>query len=174
MIASASKRSLMDRLLGAALLEAEVYQEVALVPTTRRHIALIVIISAIAAGLGSLGGGIVGFLAAASVGLAGWGLYVFVSYWMATERFGVGRSHANWGATWRALGLASSPRVFLIFAFVPEVGLLVGLAVHAWVLITTVFAVRVTLDMEARPAIAASAAGLLPMLLVWALVAALV
>jgi hypothetical protein len=173
MIASASKRSLIDRMIGAALLETDVYQEVALLPSTRSQIAFVVIISTIAAGLGGLGGGLVGFVAAAFTGPIGWGLYVLASYWVATRRFGVRRTAANWGATWRALGLASSPRVFLVFALVPEVGLLVGLAVHAWVLITTVFAVKVTLDLETRPAIAASAAGLLPMLLVWALVAAL-
>ena len=173
MIASASKRSLIDRMIGAALLESDVYQEVAQLPSTRSQVAFVVIVSAIAAGLGGLGGGLVGFVVAAFVGLIGWGLYVLASYWVATKRFGVQRSHSNWGAMWRALGLASTPRVFLVFALVPEVGLLVGLAVHAWVLITTVFAVKLTLDLETRHAIAVSAAGLLPMLLVWTLVAAL-
>jgi hypothetical protein len=46
--------------------------------------------------------------------------------------------------------------------------------VHAWVLITTVLAVREALDLEARPAIATAVIGMLPMLLVWALTAALV
>lgn len=174
MIATAGKRSLIDRMLGAALLETEVYQEAALLPSTRSQVALIVIISAIAAGLGSLSAGLAVIMVTGLVGLVGWGLYVSATYWVATRRYGVRRSHANWGATWRALGLASSPRVFLLLAFLPQIGFLVGLSVHAWVLITTVFAVRLTLDLEARPAIAASAAGCLPMLLVWALVAALV
>jgi hypothetical protein len=104
----------------------------------------------------------------------GWGLYCFAVSWAATNRFGVPRTAANWGATWRTLALASSPRVFLVLTFLPAVGFLVGLAVHAWVLITTVLAVREALDLEARPAIATAVIGMLPMLLVWALTAALV
>ena len=123
MIASTGKRSIIDRMVGAALLEPEAYQETAMVPT---------------------------------------------------NRFGVPRTAANWGATWRTLALASSPRVFLVLTFVPAVGFLVGLAVYAWVLITTVLAVREALDLKIRPAIATALIGLLPMLLLWALVAALV
>ncbi len=64
--------------------------------------------------------------------------------------------------------------MFLVLTFIPAIGFLVGLAVHAWVLMTTVLAVRLALDLEIRPAIATALIGLLPMLLVWALVAALV
>ena len=161
-------------MLGAALLEPEIYQEAALVPSTRAHAALIVVISALAAGLGSLSGGFTGLVLGSLAAVFGWGLYCFAVSWAATNRFGVPRTAATWGATWRTLALASSPRVFLVLTFVPAIGFLVGLAVHAWVLITTVFAVRLALDLETRPAIATAVIGLLPMLLVWALVAALV
>lgn len=164
----------MDRMLGAALLEAEAYEEAALIPSIRTQAVLIVVISALAAGLGSLGAGLTGLVLGSLAGLVGWGLYAFLTYWAATTRFGVSRNHSNRGAVLRVLGLASSPRVFLVFAFVPEIGFLVGLAVHAWVLITTVFAVKPALDLEIRPAIATAIIGWLPMLLVWALVAALV
>ena len=173
-IASAGKRPLIDRMLGAALLEAETYQEAALAPSTRIHAALVVAISAVAAGLGGLSGGVMGLLLGSLAAVFGWGLYCFAVSWAATNQFGVPRTAANWGATWRTLALASSPRVFLILTFVPAIGFLVGLAVHAWVLITTVFAVRMVLDLDIRPAIATALIGVLPMLLVWALTAALV
>jgi len=173
-IASAGRRPLIDRMLGAALLEPETYQEAALAPSTRVHAALIVGISAAAAGLGGLSGGFTGLVLGSLAAIFGWGLYCFAVSWAATNHFGVPRTAANWGATWRTLALASSPRVFLVLSFIPTIGFLVGLAVHAWVLITTVFAVRLALDLETRPAIATAVIGLLPMLLVWALVAALV
>lgn len=174
MIASASKRPLIDRMVGAALLEPETYQLMALAPSTKTHAALIVIISAAAAGLGSLGGGLLGLVVGSLAAVFGWGLYCYAVYWAATNGFGVPRSTAAWGATWRALALASSPRVFLVLTFVPAIGFLVGLAVHAWVLITTVFAVKLTLDMDTRRAVISAVIGLLPMLLVWALAAVLV
>jgi len=161
-------------MLGAALLEAETYQEAALVPSTRAQAALIVVISALAAGLGSLSGGFTGLVLGSLAAVLGWGLCCFAVSWAATNCFGVPRTAATWGATWRTLALASSPRVFLVLTFIPAIGFLVGLAVHAWVLITTVFAVRLALDLETRPAIATALIGLLPMLLVWALTAALV
>ena len=43
-----------------------------------------------------------------------------------------------------------------------------------WVLIATVLAVRTALDLELRPAVATAALGVLPMLLVWVLAAAVV
>jgi len=173
-IASAGKRPLIDRMLGAALLEPETYQEAALAPSTRAHAALIVVISAAAAGLGSLSGSVTGLVLGSLAAVFGWGLYCFAVYWVATKRFGVPHTAATWGATWRTLALASSPRVFLVLTFVPAIGFLVGLAVHGWVLITTVFAVRPALDLETRPAIATALIGLLPMLLLWALAAVLV
>jgi hypothetical protein len=173
-IASASKRSILDRMLGAALLESDTYHEAALVPSIRTQLVLVVIISSIAAGLGLLGAGLVGLVLGTVSGLVGWGLYAFVAFWTATKRFQVPRTAAMWNATWRTLALANSPRVFLVFTFLPEIGFLVGLAVHSWVLITTVFAVRSTTDLDVRPAIVTAIAGLVPMLALWALVAALV
>ena len=174
MIASAGKRPFIDRVLGAALLEPETYQEAALAPSTRVHAAMIVAMSAVAAGLASLGGGFTGLALGSLAAVFGWGLYCYATFWAATKHFRVPRTPTNWGATWRTLALASSPRVFLVLSFIPAIGFLVGLAVHAWVLITTVFAVRIALDLDTRPAVATALIGLLPMLLVWALTAALV
>ncbi len=117
-----------------------------------------------------VGGGLAGLVLGTLAALAGWGIYAFAAYWTATNRYGLPRSYGNLSATWRVLGLASSPRVFLIFTFVPVIGFLIGLAAHVWVLITTVVAFRSGLDMDARSASFAAAAGWLPMLLLWALV----
>ncbi len=174
MIASTGKKLLINRMVEAALLEPESYQEAALSPSTRVHAALIVVISGVAAGLGSLGGGLTGLVLGSVAAVSGWGIYCYAVYWAATKRYGAPRTVASWGATWRTLAMASSPRVFLVLSFVPGIGFLVGLAVHAWVLITTVFAVRLALDLQPRPAIATAVIGLLPMLLVWTLVVALV
>lgn len=174
MIASTGKRLFFNRMVEAALLEPEPYHEAALVPSTRAHAALIVVISGVAAALGSLGGGLAGLVLGFLAAVFGWGLYCYAAYWAATKHFAAPRTVASWGATWRTLALASSPRVFLILSFVPGIGLLVGLAVHAWVLITTVFALRVALDLDLRPAISTALIGLLPMLLLWTLVVALV
>ncbi len=170
MIASASKRSILSQMLGAALLEPEPYQEAALTPSVKTQAILVVIISSIAVGVGSLGAGPLGFVLGAIAGLAGWGVYAFVAYRVAIARFQVPPNVTIWGSTWRVLALASTPRLFLVFTLVPGIGFLVGLAVHAWLLITAVSALTPALDLDTRPTIIVALSGWLPMFLLWALV----
>jgi hypothetical protein len=160
-------------MLGAALLEAETYQEAAVAPSLRNQTVLVVAITALAAGVGNLGGGLTGLLLAGLAAVIGWGLFALVAYWVAIKRYGVPRTHNNLSATLRVLGLASTPRLFLLFAFIPGIGFLVGLAVHTWLLFTAVLALETALDMHRRPAIVTAVAGVLPMLLLWALAWAL-
>ena len=175
MIASAGRRTIFDRMMGAALLEAEIYEEAALASSVWTQAAAVVVVSSVAAGVGNLGGGVTGFVLGFLAGLLGWGLGAFSAYWVATRKFGVPRTETTWSATLRGLGFASTPRLFLAFTFLPVIGFLVGLSVHAWTLVTIGFAVKPALDLEqARPAILVALAAWLPMLLVWALAAIVV
>src|SRR3972149_683978 len=151
-------------MMGAALLEPETYEQA----------AAVVVVTSVAAGVGNLGGGLTGFVLGFLGALLGWGLCALAAYWVATRKFGVTRTETTWSATLRGLGFASTPRLFLVFTFLPAIGFLVGLAVHAWTLITIGFPVKPTLDLEAPPAIAVALAGWLPMLLRWALAAIVV
>lgn len=170
MIASPGKRSVFDRMLSAALLEQETYEEAVLLPEVKGQALLIVLISSFLAGLGNLTGGFPGVVLGFLVALFGWGAFVYASYWAATKHYHAPRTNAAWGATWRTLALASTPRLFLLLAFLPAVGFLLGLALHTWVLIAGVFALRAALDLETKPALIASAAGAFPMFLLWMIV----
>ena len=170
MIASAQKRSMWDRVLGASLLEPETYEEAALADSLRGQAALIVLVSSLAAGIGLIGAGLDGLVAGTLAGLFGWALAAIGSFWMATLRYDVPRTPGVWGSTWRVLALASAPRLFLIFTVIPGIGFLVGLAVHAWVLITGFFALRSSLDLDVPAASLTALTGWVPMLLVWSMV----
>jgi hypothetical protein len=162
-------------MLGAALLETETYEEAALASSVWTQAALVVILTSVAAGVGSLSGGLTGFVVGFLGALLGWVIGALSAYWVATRKFNVPRTQTTWSASLRGLGFASTPRLFLAFTFLPAVGFLVGLAVHAWTLITIGFAVKPALDLdEVRPAIMIALAGVLPMLLVWALAAVVV
>ena len=157
-------------MMGAALLEPETYEQAALAPSVWTQAAAVVVVTSVAAGVGNLGGGLTGFVLGFLGALLGWGLCALSAYWVATRKFGVPRTDTTWNATLRGLGFASTPRLFLAFTFLPVIGFLLGLAVHAWTLITIGFAVKPALDLEeVRPAILIPLAGWLPMLLVWAL-----
>ena len=162
-------------MLGAALLETETYEEAALTSSVWSQAALVVVISALATGVGFLGSGLTGFVVGFLAAVLGWCLGALSGFWVATRKFNVPPTQATWGASLRGLGFASTPRLFLVFTFLPAIGFLVGLAVHAWTLITIGFAVKPALDLdEARPAIMVALASWLPMLLVWALAAIVV
>jgi hypothetical protein len=160
-------------MLGAALLEAETYHEAAVAPSVKNQAVLVVLISALAAGVGSLGGGLTGLLLVGLAAMLGWGLFALTAYWVAINRYRVPRTYNNLSATLRVLGLASTPRLFLLLTFIPGIGLLVGLAAHAWMLFTTVLALETALDMAPRPAIVTALSGWLPMFLLWTLAWAL-
>ncbi len=163
----------MDRMLGAALLEAETYQEAAVAPSLKNQAGAVVAITALAAGVGNLGGGLTGLLVAGLAALFGWSLFALVAYWIAINRYRVPRTYDNLSATLRVLALASTPRLFLLFTFIPGIGFLVGLAAHAWLLFAAVLALETALDMDRRPAIVTAVSGWLPMFLLWTLAWAL-
>lgn len=173
MIASATGRTIIDRMLGAALLESDVYQEATLSPSIRTQAMLVVAATSLAAGIGSLDGGLSGLIAGMLIAFVGWIAFALGAYWVAIKRFAVPGTYANLTATLRVLGLASTPRFFLILTFIPGIGFLLGVAVHSWVLIAAVFGLRQALGIDTQPAIISAAAGTLPMLVLWALVAVL-
>jgi hypothetical protein len=166
---------MLDRVLGAALLEPETYEEAATGETVwgeslRGQALTIVLVTSLAAGIGVMGAGLNGLVAGTLAGLLGWALCAIGSFWMATKKYEVPRTAGVWGATWRGLALASTPRLFLVFTVIPGIGFLVGLAVHSWVLITSFFALRSSLDLDVRAATVTALSGWVPMLLVWAIV----
>jgi hypothetical protein len=166
---------MLDRVLGAALLEPETYEEAAAGESVwgeslRGQAVLVVLVTSLAAGIGLISAGLDGLIAGTLGGLLGWALCAVGAFWMATKRYDVPRTAGMWGSTWRVLALASVPRVFLAFTLIPGIGFLVGLAVYSWVLITSFFALRLTLDLEVRPATVTALSGWVPMLLVWAVV----
>jgi hypothetical protein len=159
-----------DRVVGAALLEPEAYEEAAIGESMRGQALLIVFASSLAAGIGMIGAGLNGLIAGTLAALLGWGLCALGSYRMATDRYDVPRTPGVWGSTWRVLALASAPRAFLVFTLIPGIGFLVGLAVYSWVLITGFFALRFSLDLSFRAGLVSALSGWVPMLLVWAIV----
>jgi len=151
----AARRGLVDRMIGAALLQGDVYEEVEHDPEATAQAALVVVLGAVAAGLGVLDESVVAFLVGIVAALIGWALYAYVAYWVGTRWFRSPQTEADWGQLLRTLGFATTPRVLLVLGIVPGIGALLGLIVLIWVLVTTVVAIRHALDLEETwPAIA--------------------
>lgn len=173
MVEAAGRSSIVDRMIRAARLEPQVYEEVEHDQSATGQAMLVVVLGAIAAGIGALYGGIIALIVGIVAALIGWAIYAFMAYWVGTNIFKGPQTSATWGELLRTLGFASSPRVLLVFAVIPAVGFFLGLVVFVWTLITTVIAIRQALDFDTGRAIATAVVSWLALLLVYVIVGAI-
>lgn len=171
---SHANRGLVDRIVGAARLDDAVYEEVENDRGATGQAALVVILTSLAAGIGSIGElGIGGFIGITLGALLGWAVYAWLAYFIGTRLLAGPQTVADWGELARALGFAQSPRFLLILGIVPVLGALVALAVVIWMLITTVIALRSALDFSTGRAIATGLIALLAQVIIVGIVGAI-
>jgi len=138
---------MIDRMLRAASLDVSLYNEVENDPRFTSEAFLVVVISSLALGLGSIvnsgvGGIVVGTLSA----LGGWALWSYLTYIIGTTVLRTPETNATWGQLLRTIGYASSPGVIRILALIGPLAAVVIGAAAVWMLITAVIAVRQALD----------------------------
>lgn len=135
--------SFMDRVVGAAKLDVRTYEEVEADTTATGQAVAVVVLSSLAAGIGSGEGRyIVGAIGA----LVGWFIWAFLCYVIGTKLLPEANTKADVGELLRTLGFAAAPGILRVFGFIPILGWLVMLVVGIWMLATMVVAVRQALD----------------------------
>lgn len=160
-------RSLVERMIGAALLDVSVYEEVEADQGATGQAAMVVGIVAICAAIGSYSHGGKGIIGAVVMAFVGWLIMSALTYFIGTKLFG---GTADIGEMLRTLGFAQSPGVIAILGIIPFLGGLVIFAVAIWQLITAVVAIRQALDFDTGKAIATA---VISWLVVWVVTAVL-
>jgi len=151
---------MVDRMVRAARLQDAVYEEVEHDQGATRQAALVVVITSIAAGIGSLFSfGPAGLILFPIVSLIGWAIYAYITYFIGTRLLAGPETSADWGELARTLAFANSPRILMIFAIGPFLGGLVGFVVAIWVLVATIVALRAALDFSTGRAIGTAILG---------------
>lgn len=145
--------------MGAAVLNAGVYREVRQDRSATGQALLVVLITAIAAGIGGLHAGVTGLIVGLVASLIGWAVYAVVVYWIGISFFRARRGSGTWEGLVRTLGFASSPRILLFLGFIPVFGLVVGVMVLIWTLLTTVVAVQAALNLDTGSAVVTAILG---------------
>ena len=166
MLALTQRGGLMDRMIGAAVLDGAVYEDVEHDTTATGQAALVVVLGAIAAGIGALTAGLEWLAVGIVVALISWGVYAYVAYWVGTHFFKGPQTSATWGELLRTLGFANSPALLLVLAIIPVLGLVLGLVVLVWILVTTVVAIQHALDLDIGRAIGTAVVSWLVLLVV--------
>ena len=129
------------------MLRTETYEEVEADQSATLQAMLVVLLVALATGIGNLGSGsIIALPVGIVVTLAGWAIWAWITYFVGTSILRTPETDANWGQLARTLGYAQSPGVLKVFGVVPAIGPLVFSVVSIWQLVAMVIAIKQALD----------------------------
>ncbi|MEW6615634.1 MAG: YIP1 family protein [Thermodesulfobacteriota bacterium] len=136
-----------DRLIRAAKLDVNLYEEVEADNGALGQAMIVVIISSLAAGIGSFqragfGGIFIGTLAA----LAGWYLWAWLTYLIGTKLLPEPQTRADPGELLRTIGFSSSPGLIRVLGIIPGLTGIIFFVAGIWMLVAMVIAVRQALD----------------------------
>jgi hypothetical protein len=140
-------RDFIDRILRAAKLDVHLYEEVEGDKSAMVQAMGVVVLSSIAAGIGSIGTiGVKGVLIGVITSLGGWYIWAFLTYFIGTKVLPEPQTHADPGELLRTIGFSSSPGLIRILGIIPGLDKVVFSAASIWMLIAMVIAVRQALD----------------------------
>lgn len=167
---------MIKRMIGAAKLDIAIYEEVEADTSATRQAMVVVVLVALATGIGTLGsGGPAGLVVGIVAGIGLWALWAWITYFVGTTLLKTAETKANWGQLARTLAFAQSPGVLKVFGFIPVLGPLVFAIASIWQLVAMVIAIRQALDYTSTwRAVGVAVIGFIPYAIVSGLVYALV
>ena len=172
---------LFPRMLRAAKLEPQLYEEVEADTTGTSQAMLAVVLVSLATGIGSgisaaiLGNGsVLGFVSGLIWGIIGalivWVIFSLLCFWLGTSVFKGPETKSTMGELLRTLGFAYTPGLLNIFSFIPFIGPIIPLATWVWTVIASVIAVRQACDFTTGRAIGTViVAAIIPLIIIIAL-----
>ena len=139
--------SIQDRMLRAAKLDAQLYEEVEADKGAMGQATAVVLLSALAAGIGNFSNaGVPGIVVATLAALVGWYIWAYLTYFIGTRWLAEPQTETDAGELLRTIGFSSTPGLIRIFGIVPGLHALVFSVAAIWMLVAMVIAVRQALD----------------------------
>ena len=141
---------ILNRMLGAALLRADAYEDVEADRSATLQAFLIVILVAVAAGVGfSLSGEgdlVKGIISGIIRGVVSWAVWALGTMLVGTTILKTQETEADWGQLARTTGFAQTPGLLNVLIFIPVLGAILGILLIFWQIATMIIAVRQSLD----------------------------
>jgi hypothetical protein len=144
-----SVTTFVHRMLGAAALNRDIYEEVEADSRATGQAAAVVLLASVAGGIGLLGladpnpqalvAGVIG-------ALAGWMSWAMLTYVVGTHFLPEPQTRADVGELLRTIAFASSPGLLRVLGVIPVVGLPIYVIASIWMLLAMIVAVRQALD----------------------------
>ncbi len=136
-----------DRIIRAAKLDVRLYEEVEADKGALGQAMGVVVLSSIAAGLGSIEkGGIGGILVGTISALITWFIWAYLTYFIGTRLLPEPQTRADYGELLRTIGFSSSPGLIRVLGIIPGLAGIVFSVASIWMLVAMVIAVRQALD----------------------------
>jgi hypothetical protein len=158
---------MVSRMLRAARGDSHLYEEVEHDIDATGQAMLVVVLVALASGVGILAEeGLLFLLLGVVWLLVTWLLWAVITYWVGKTLFRTRQTRVTLGQMMRTLAFALTPGVLLVFAFVPVLGFLLVPVVLLWILWLGVIAVRQAMDFSTIRALATALVGAVPFLVV--------
>ena len=141
---------MLNRMLGAAMLRSGTYEDVENDSGATVQALLVVVIVAIASGVGGILSGdgdiVRGLLFGVFRGIVTWAVWALMALFVGATLLKTESTHADWGQLARGTGFAQSPGVLNILVFIPQVGTVITTLVFFWQWAGMVISARQCLD----------------------------
>jgi hypothetical protein len=162
------QRSFSQRMIGAARLDVDVYEEVEADTGATNHAAMVVVLVSIASAIGGARAGIVAMMAGLLGALIGWLIWSGITYLIGDKLLG---GTATWGELLRTIGFAQSPGVLAAFGVIPVVGPAIRVVISIWMLVAVIIAIRQACDFGTGRAVLTAVLGFVAYVLIGTLLA---
>ena len=159
---------MIKRMIAAARLDTAIYEEVEADSSAITQAMAVVVLVALATGIGQLRtGGLVGLVVGIPVSIGLWALWAWITHLIGTTILKTAETEANWGQLARTLGFAQSPGILKVVGFIPGIGPLLFAIASIWQLAAMVIAIRQALDLTSTwRAVGVAIVGFIPYSLV--------
>src|SRR5918998_1695594 len=172
---AAAGGSIVERMIGAARLDARTYEEVEHDSNATPQAAIVVVLAAIATGIGAIReDGFGGLIGGVISGLIGWALFAGLCYFIGTRVLGTAQTSASWSEVARPLGFSYAPNILGVLGFIPGIGPLIAALASIWALVAGIIAIRQSLDFSTGRAIGTAVIAFLVVVVVIAIIAGII
>jgi len=137
-----------QRMIRAAKLDVNLYEEVEADKTAMKQAMGVVILSSVAAGIGSITMGIGSLIFTTVLALLGWFIWAYITFFIGTKMLAEPQTKSSYGELLRTIGFSSSPGLIRVLGIIPGLGKIVFIIAGAWMLVAMVIAVRQALDYQ--------------------------
>ena len=141
---------MVERMLGASLLNSDTYEDVEHDRGATIQAALVVILVSISGAIGGALSGdtsiVSGIILGVVSGFVWWALWAAGCWIVGTTILNTPNTSADWGELARGIGFAQTPGLLSVLTFIPYVGWAIGVVIFVWRFVAMLMAVRASLD----------------------------